>query len=137
MGENLRPTSHSSENRCRDERAIKPLIDRLEDEFYKVQFAAAKALGLLNWQPVKASERAVFFIAHGNWDEVANIGVEAIEKLAIVLEHGNSSPRREAVLALKKIGGEQTVKPLVAALKDMDDKVRVTAMDALQRFSLE
>jgi HEAT repeat protein len=91
-----------------DTRAIKPLVAALCDNNDEVRQAVAEALGKIdpNWKKSKAAK-------------------EMIRVCVVALNEKEGEARPEAASALGWIGEAEVVEPLIAALKDEDDKVKV------------
>jgi HEAT repeat protein len=121
------------------ERAVEPLLARLEDEDASVRRAAAEALGPIG------SERAVEPLLARLEDEYASvrraaasalgrIGSErAVEPLLACLEDEAGDVRRAAASALGRIGSEQAISPLLACLEDRRADRRIEALSALSQ----
>jgi HEAT repeat protein len=90
-----------------DERAIEPLISTLKDNYHEVRFAAAVSL--------------------------VKIGMPAVEHLIAALKDAYRDVRWSAAYALGQIGDVRAMKPLMAALADLD--VREAASNALEELS--
>lgn len=92
---------------------------------------AASALNRLGWQPDTDQLSASYWIARGDWDQLAGIGIPAIEPLIATLRRDATSSCRQAAEALAGLG-PQAVALLIAALSDKD--VREAAADALGKL---
>ncbi len=106
-----------------DPRVIEPLIETLEDEHIGVCGAAANALGRLG------DDRAIPhlrpFLEHDNpqmvvWAAYALtcMGQDHFDVLAEALQHENVDVRRSAILALKQLGDERAIGPLLTLQHD-------------------
>jgi len=98
---NVRLGAAEALGKIRDVRAIDPLIQTLEDEDEDVRKSAAEALGNIG-------------------------GTRAIEPLIQTLKDIKRSVRKSAAEALAKIG-EPVVEPLIHAMDDEDEHVRLGA----------
>lgn len=92
-----------------DSRAVRPLIEALEDEHVEVRWKAAKALGILD-------------------------GREPVLPLIGSLEDDSLWVRMGAAWALGKIGDPRAVEPLIRLLDDAKPRVRRMAAWALGRI---
>jgi HEAT repeats len=112
--------------------AIPGLVAALNDWKNCDWRAAVTALHLLGWQPEKEIERVLHALAHRKWDAVATMGAEAVEPLAVILEHERDEYVREAAAkTLGKIGSARAVEPLVT-FAHKDQKSAQTTVTALQ-----
>jgi len=79
-----------------------PLYEYLKDKDYRVRKEAANALDKLRWKPSFEVDRAYYFIAKEEWDEVIKIGKAAIEPLTKTLsDERASSPAKKALEKIK------------------------------------
>ena len=106
-----------------DPRVIEPLIETLADEHIGVCGAAANALGRIG------DDRAIPhlrpFLEHDNpqmvvWAAYALTCLEQdhFEVIASALESDNVDVRRSAILALKQLGDQRAIGPLLALQHD-------------------
>ncbi|MBE3090658.1 MAG: HEAT repeat domain-containing protein, partial [Actinobacteria bacterium] len=121
--------------KIRDSQAVKPLIAVLEDENRDVRREAAGALDKLGWKPDMSEEGAFYWIAKtGYWEKCVKIGAPAVKPLIAALKDKNDYVRREAAIALGKIGDKRAVKPLMDAFKYEDWHVHPAAAEALGKI---
>ena len=113
-----------------DEKAVEPLIQFLKDEDSWVQEGAVEALGEMGWQPKDDIEKANYFFAKSEWNNLVEMGTPAIEPLIQALKVESGSIRDKSAEALGEIG-EPAVEPLIQALKDEESDVRKSAAKAL------
>ncbi|MEQ1719989.1 MAG: HEAT repeat domain-containing protein [Nitrosomonas sp.] len=69
-------------------------------------------------------------------DTIEQMGVVAVPTLLGFLQHGNRDIRCEAIAALGALKPADAVQPLLDALKDTDEYVRIYAIRALGNFDL-
>lgn len=69
-------------------------------------------------------------------DIIEQMGVVAVPTLLEFLQHDNNRIRYEAIVALGALKPEDAVQPLLDALKDMDEYVRIYTIRALGNFDL-
>lgn len=129
--ENVRKKAAQSLGKIKDELAVEPLSAALKDTDDGVRVKAARVLDRLGWKPSNDTEKARYFIATGQWDEVKKLGEVGIDPVIEVLRDKSSSIRKEAVKTLGKIGDKRALGPLTEALKDTDQAVRESAKAAL------
>lgn len=111
-----------------DAKAAPALIRALKDEDYQVRLAAADVLRRLEYQPETSDERALFYVATGQWSEAAKLGPAAIEPLVAALKHPRS--RNNAIETLVSIGS-QALPTLIELLDDEVPTTRTAAAEAL------
>ena len=75
----------------------------------------------------------VFEVALGHARAAALAGQAAVKALVTELKHDTSFKRRAAAEALEDVDDPRTTQPLLAALKDEDPTVRVSAIHALSK----
>ena len=144
-----------------DLRAIEPLILALNDVDDRVRYAAletlkdpgdtmrahliealhtgdatfragvAEALEAGGWEPETGEDLTRYLMARGRWSEVEAVGADALPVLAGALSDSSIEVRANAVRAIERIGGEETVAPLILALQDDALTVRKRAERAL------
>lgn len=110
--------------------AVPVLIDALKD----LNSRALQALEQLSWRPDRGEAGAAFYAVKEEWDQCVRIGAPAVEPLVRVLEFRNDEAKRNAALALGKIGHARAVGPLVRALRDQSLPVRKTAAEVLVKL---
>jgi len=144
-----------------DLRAIEPLILALNDVDDRVRYAAletlkdpgdtmrghliealhagditfragvAEALEAGGWEPETGEDLTRYLMARGRWSEVEAVGADALPVLAGALSDSSIEVRANAVRAIERIGGEETVALLILALQDDALTVRKRAEWAL------
>lgn len=113
-----------------DSRAINPIIALLKDEHVQLQFIAAIVLDKLGWKAQSTSEKIIFLMAKGNWDECAALGEQTVKPLIVSLKSGYL----EAAAPLVKIG-KPSIEPLIDILiKDIDLETQKIVTDALVKI---
>jgi HEAT repeat protein len=116
-----------------DARIFPHLIDLLQDSHSGVRRTAAAALRSLDWKPSSKEEVAMFEVALGHAHAAAFAGQASVKALVTELKHDTSFQRRAAAEALEEVDDPQATQPLLAALRDADPSVRVSAIYALSR----
>ena len=101
-----------------DSRAVEPLIEALDDVNVFVQIKAAEALHKIG------NERANEALKHKR----------VVERLIEALKCRDKNVREEAAEALGEIGDERAVEPLIEALRDSEEAVRICAAFALRNI---
>src|SRR5439155_11427394 len=107
------------------------LADLLKHSNPAMRAAAAGALRRLAWKPSTREEQALFEIALGNTRAAAFAGEAALQPLVTELKHDTSFQRRAAAEALANVNDPRRIQPLLAAARDPDATVRVSAIHAL------
>lgn len=145
-------------------RTIPAVTAALRDQAWEVRTSAAGALQHMGWSSTDEAERALFFIAKQNWDEVESIGTPAVEYLIETLQYASISAdaarvlvrigpdgvdalveligdrdrpaavREVAATALAEVGDTRAIEPLTNMLNDSDMTVRQSAVWTLERF---
>jgi HEAT repeat protein len=102
---------------------------------------AVDALKKLGWQPSKDETGAWFWISQGDKyiEKCVEIGAPAIEPLITTLKYSHNdltwlAAQRAAAIALGIIGDTRAVEPLISALSDSDNHVRLAAAEALGKI---
>jgi len=67
--------------------AIAPLIQKIDDPNLKIKIAAGKTLGKLGWKPENIEEKINFFIANDQWDDLKQMGPDAVDPLIKLLSN--------------------------------------------------
>jgi HEAT repeat protein len=101
-----------------------------------VNEAAAATLKSMKFSPAGAEERAAVAVLLGDFAAAVSEGQAATDALIEALGSRDAGRRRQAAEALGTVRSERAVRPLLAALKDYDSKVREAAADALARIGL-
>jgi len=121
------------------ESALHTFSIMMNDPEYEVRMFATEALGRIN------NNRAMILLISSLKDEhsavrisaeesLARIGKPAVELLVDVLNSENSNMKVSAIRALKTIGDNRAVLPLIEVLEDVDWIVQSRAADALGVF---
>ena len=111
-----------------DDKAIPALVRALRDDDVQVRSAAAESLKRLDFQPETTEQRAYFYVAVGQWDDVAKMGPDAIEALVAALKNGKT---RDKALQTLVSTGSQALPTLVSLLSDESGAMRTCAAEAL------
>ncbi|PYU97372.1 MAG: hypothetical protein DMG10_31045 [Acidobacteria bacterium] len=88
----------------RDERVIERLLPMLKDPDSEFRSAVARTLEIICGGHLTDRQHAACAVARMKWDDLASMGVPAIEPLLGALEDPKSQVRIGAVQALEKIG---------------------------------
>ncbi len=116
----------------RDASAVEPLIANLKDSYWRVQASAIRSLRMLEWRPEDDTQRALYAVAHSDWDEAAKLGTISVEPLIAALEDGGwELSEHGAAIALGKIGGPRALEILIAAFKTLGNNRLDIAAEAL------
>lgn len=120
-----------------DSKSTRPvLLELLEDGDLNVFFAAAKTLGEMGWD--KKSLAALVVALQAN-PRRAFASRRLTQTLVEALASDDAGTRKEAIVALSKIGGPETLvrDALTKALEDKNPEVRVQAAEALKNYRSE
>ena len=112
-------------------RTVELLVRNLTDQQTDVCHQAAEALDQLAWIPSTESERIHYFIAKGQWEELAKMGDEGVHRLIESLRHEDGPIPWGPIWALQRIGDSRVTDVLIAALQDKDAWIRRDATRAL------
>jgi len=69
----------------RNPAAIEPLIQKLNDKRSSIKIAAGIALGKFGWMPEKFEDKIYFLVANNQWNDLKQLGAEAVDPLLIFL----------------------------------------------------
>jgi HEAT repeat protein len=127
----VRETVATSLGRLKDERASNALLWALKDCSWSVRANAAAALKNLGWKPSTQEEAAFFEVATGHTKTAAHAGEAAVVPLVTELGSDTGFLRRAAAEALEGVNDPRRIAPLLAAARDPDPTVRVSAIYAL------
>ena len=130
-GHDVRQEASAGLGRLGDGSAASPLARLLNDPNPGARAAAAAALRSLGWRPSTPEEQAVFEVALGHTRAAGFAGQAAVTALVNELKNDTSFNRRAAAEALENVDDPRTTQPLLAALRDEDPTVRVSAIHAL------
>jgi HEAT repeat protein len=139
----VRQAAAEALGRTRDSRAVKPLIDVLQDKsphLSKVRQSAATALGEIGG--LRAVEPLVDALRDEAWNVVQAVAEalgklgdqRAVKPLSVALSDGDANIRRVAAKALGELGCSDVVEPLIAALGDKDTGVSQVAAEGLVKL---
>jgi HEAT repeat protein len=119
--------------------AVPFLAEALADDDWKLRWTAADLLKSMGWEPVAIRDRAHYLVSLGRWDQIEDLGVIAIPALTRALGHMNWDRRMEAAQLLGRFGSqaEPAVPALIELARDINDRVRWRAVEALQRIGDE
>ncbi|MDP8233546.1 MAG: HEAT repeat domain-containing protein [Candidatus Saelkia tenebricola] len=102
-----------------DAKSVEPLIPIMKDQDYSVRMSAANALEILGWKPSNISENIIYLIAKDSWNEIVNLGKNAVEFLVAILrskDDYNHKIKKDIAVALGIIGDTRAVEPLINAI---------------------
>ena len=126
-----------------DQRAVEPLIQRLNDMNPDARIYAAKRLGAL--RDPRAVEPVILALANRNHEHMVRMAFiqmlgqlgdsRAVEPLAEITREKNNELRIAAIRSLGEIGDPQAVNALTALLQDKNSGVRKTAENALGKLA--
>jgi hypothetical protein len=130
----------ASLGRCRDRRALKPLIELLGDENRGIREASVRALGAFGDEAVGPLIEELgnrdWHIRMGSAIALRIIGdLRAVEPLIRTLSDENRFVKREAAKSLGRMGDPRATEPLISVLEDMDEGVRIRAAAALGKIA--
>jgi len=103
----------------------------LSDSDRGVQFAAARSLENLRWQPAHPADRARHLVALEKWPEAAAVGPDAVPALAAACAWNEPQARRRAIEALVRIGGPSVASALRGLAASRFEETRAEALAAL------
>ena len=112
-----------------NKRALKPLIEALEDEYWNVKQAAAKGLG--NLGDKRAIRPLVSALGENEYAFTRLAAASALSKLGEKKWEDIIKGDGEDYMRLGNCGDNRVLEPLVKALKDKDHSVRIKAARAL------
>jgi HEAT repeat protein len=108
-------------------------LPELSDPKDSLRSSAAAALKQLGWARSSPEEQPASEAAPGNTEGAAPAGHPGVKALVTDLKHDTSFKRRAAAEALQEISDPRALKPLLRAVADKDQTVRVSAIHALSR----
>lgn len=139
----IRHSSALSLGKLCDQRAIKPLIPLLEDEYEDVQEAAVLAFSCLADEHRDAVLGVVrncitsesLSIRRNSVKVLSNLDEKGDLSLAqVALRDEEGTIRKDAVEALGALGGEEAVNHLILSLSDEERDVRIAAIECLGKM---
>lgn len=107
------------------------LLPWLSHDDHELRSAVAGQLSSAGYAPSTDEERAVFLMALGNWEQLANLGSAAVDTLVGCLDDSVPAIRSASAAALGKVGGPRAVRALSGCLGDSDTDVRLAVVSAL------
>ena len=110
-----------------DETMRSSLIGALRSGDEDFRAGVAEALEAGGWVPETTEQRVLYLMAMNRWSEVEEIGADALPVLAEALDDPLVEVRANAVRAINRIGGEESVPLLIHALRDETFMVRKRA----------
>ena len=117
-----------------DPRALPALVVALRDGYRTVRRRAVAAVDQLGWRPENESERIDYLIAKETWSDVVAAGDNAIEPLIRSLNDNDAVFRKNAIIALGKLGGEMAYIALSKRdVMENDTNVRIALKTAMQK----
>jgi HEAT repeat protein len=119
-----------------DPRAFPPLETALSDPDRYVRYGAAIALQKMGWSPDELKKVGLLFAGKQNWDQLIDLGEDAIPSLEIAAKDKDRTVRLMAVRTLGRIGNEKAIPLLYRAIRDPDDQVRWEAVMASQKCGI-
>ncbi len=111
-----------------DERAVEQLVEALKGIDRDVRRIVAEVLESLGWRPINDIQRVLRAIAFEKWQEVASLGVVAVEPLIGLLQDGKREIGKARAWVLANVADPWAVEPLVRTLGHVEDVVRSTAL---------
>lgn len=116
---------------------VTPLVNALEHKNGYVRENAGEVLNFIGWTPENNKELALYLTARRDWDDLTNLGEDAVEPLITALEDTDPAVRYAAVEALGEIGDPMAVEPLKRVLRDKEARLRLLAVTALGNMGKE
>ena len=98
---------------------------------------AAYVLNEIGWQPETDMLKAHFWIGRYKPELCVALGAQAVDPLIEALAYSGPHTRGAAARALAALADPRAIKPLAAATRDKDEKVRLAAADALGEFGAQ
>jgi HEAT repeat protein len=114
--------------------AIRALLALYGGHDRDTSHAAASVLKGLEWKPADARDRATHAVLHGDYEAAVREGGAAVGPLLKAVGDKDASVRREAAKALGGINDASVGAPLVGALADHDEAVRLAALQSLKQL---
>ena len=109
------------------ERAVEQLVEALKGTGRNVRRTVAEVLESLGWRPTNDRQRVLRAIAFEQWQEVASLGVVAVEPLIGLLQDEKRDLRKARAWSLANVADPWAVEPLVRTLGHVKDVVRSAA----------
>lgn len=110
-----------------DERAVEQLVEALKGTGRNVRRTVAEVLESLGWRPTNDRQRVLRAIAFEQWQEVASLGVVAVEPLIGLLQDEKRDLWKARAWSLANVADPWAVEPLVRTLGHVKDVVRSAA----------
>ena len=108
--------------------AIPVLVNTLQDQDAYVRYGAARSLQRLGWIPRDTVEKTWFLIGMQKWEEIQDLGEDAVDPLVQILSYPNSRIRLEAVEVLGELRSPKATLACDRALIDPAEEVRWRAI---------
>jgi HEAT repeat protein len=115
----------------RAKEAIEPLMRLLQDNVEFLRSEVAYTLDILGWKPKNDAEKAYYLIANEDWDEIGELGEDAVEPLNWAFQDEDDYIRHDAAFALGKRGDLKAIEYLIKELKHRRIDFRNKAAEAL------
>lgn len=112
------------------ETARAALISSLAKNSPEFRSQVAAVLDLLSWQPDDIGGQIRYFVAKGDWDQIASLGLPALECLIVSFDDEVAENRSEVARIIGHLG-EPARPPLEAGLSDKNPFVREGCVLAL------
>ena len=120
--------------RMDDERAIPLLLPLLANPEHGIRLRAAEALEILKGIPEDPQDKALYYIAKNEWDELMRMRRAAIRPLVWALKDNYFLVREKAANTLGRLKDVHAVGFLVEVLSDPEGSVRMEAAAALKEI---
>ena len=129
----LKLTCIESLGKIEDHKAVVPLIECLKDEDVKIRKSATDALKKIGVQAMNPGQKAFYFLASDEWEELQNMGEASVETLVTAIKEGDTQVRDKAAKALENLG-DISVPCFIKLLEDIKWYVREISAKALGRL---
>jgi HEAT repeat protein len=130
-----RATAAEALGQLKEPGATRWLVNLLRDPDATARLRAVQSLERLGWQPKTEAEQKWHFVATGNLNRVAELGVEGIAPLADLMRNGTPEKQLSAIKALGVIEDPRALKLILEALKKPNVMVRLAALEILGRIA--
>jgi FOG: HEAT repeat len=111
-----------------DPESTEALVEGLSDPSKYVRYGAAVSLEKIGWSPRNAREKTEYLIARQRWEEISQMGEDALEPLIHVLSDEDSRIRAQAVELLGILKNPKAEDACDRALSDRSGEVRWKAL---------
>ena len=123
--------------RMEDKKAIPSILSLLANPDHGIRLRAAEALEKLNGVPGDPQDKALYYIAKNEWDEIPRIREAAIKPLVWALKDDYYDIRMRAARTLGIIRSPIAVEALNKALFDLEECVSLEAVEALSSIGTD